>query len=273
MTQTPLLERFSAPARRQRIRLIADASSHDQPPGITKAGQSFIEQGVRLGVDGLGPFKSAQESAEEALEGRTREQAVKVLIRNRCVVAGSQGFVTGLGGFITLPITIPANIGAGFLIQSHLAAAIAHVYGHNTRSERVQTAILLSLLRNAGTKALKQTGIEAGKKFSITLIKRLPVSVIHAFNKEAGFTLLAKIGTKRAPSRSARASRYSAVPSAAPSMPSAPRPSAPSPATSSSLRSPVPARIFTQGPGRAADLQCNVLVRRPVRVADGSEGL
>lgn len=174
-------------------------SAAPAPKGLAKAGQEFLEQVVRKGVDGFGPFKSAEESAREALkDDRTPEQAVKALIRTHCIAAGSQGFVTGLGGFITMPVTVPANIGAAFLIQSHLAAAIAHVHGHDTRSEEVQTAIMLCLLGNAGSEVLKQAGITVGKKYTATLIKRLPVSVIHAVNKKAGFALVAKFGTKRA---------------------------------------------------------------------------
>lgn len=168
------------------------------PKGIAKAGQDFMEQVVRRGVDGVGPFKSAKQSASEALKGRTTEQAIKTLIRNHVLIAGSQGFLTGLGGFVTMPVTVPANIGAAFLIQSHLAAAIAHVHDHDTQSEEVQTAILLCLLGSAGSEVLRQTGITVGKKYSVTLIKRLPMSVINAINKKAGFALLAKFGTKRA---------------------------------------------------------------------------
>lgn len=170
----------------------------EQPKGLAKAGQNFLEQVVRLGVEGFGPFKSAQDSAADAMTGRTPEQAIKALIRNHCLIAGSQGFVTGLGGFITMPVTLPANVGAGFLIQSHLAAAIAHVHGQDLRSEEVQTAILLCLLGNAGTEVVKQAGIKIGTKYSVTLLKRLPMAVIHAINKKAGFALLAKFGTKRA---------------------------------------------------------------------------
>lgn len=168
------------------------------PKGIARAGQQFLEQVVRLGVNGFGPFKSAGESAQEALRGRTPDEAVKVLIRNHCVVAGSQGFLTGLGGVLTMPVTVPANIGAAFLVQSHLAAAIAHVHGHDLEAEEVQTAILLCLLGNAGAEVVKQAGITIGKKYTITLIKRLPMSVVHAVNRKAGFALLAKFGTKRA---------------------------------------------------------------------------
>ena len=77
--------------------------------GVARAGQQLDEQLLRLGIEGFGPVNSARESAQEALKGRTSEQAIKVLIRNHCLIAGSQGFVTNIGGFITMPGTLPAS--------------------------------------------------------------------------------------------------------------------------------------------------------------------
>lgn len=151
-----------------------------------------------MGVNGFGPFKSAEESAREALRGRTPDQATKILKRNHCLVAGGQGFLTNLGGFVTLPVALPANIGAAYLIQTHLAASIAYVHGHELDSEEVQTAILLCLLGNAGTEVLKKVGIQIGQKYTMTLIRRVPIALIYEINKKAGFALLAKTGTVRA---------------------------------------------------------------------------
>lgn len=170
----------------------------DEPKGLAKAGQHLIEQLLRLGIDGFGPFSSAEESAREALRNRSPEQAVQVLIRNHCLVAGGQGFVMNLGGLITLPVALPANIGASYLIQTHLAAAIASVHGHDLDGEEVRTAILLCLLGNAGTEVIKQLGIKVGTSYSAALLKRLPVAVIRAINRKVGFALVAKFGTKRA---------------------------------------------------------------------------
>ena len=174
------------------------ANNDNVATGLAKAGQQFVEQLLRLGVDGFGPFSSAEQSAREAMKGRSKEQAVKVLVRNHCLVAGSQGFVTNIGGFITMPVTLPANIGAAYLIQTHLAAAIAHVHAQDLDSDEVRTAILLCLLGNAGTEVLKQLGIKVGSKYTMTLIKRIPMAVIHQINRRAGFALVAKYGTKRA---------------------------------------------------------------------------
>ncbi|GAB3470016.1 EcsC family protein [Kineococcus endophyticus] len=178
---------------------MSGATEAEEPAtGLARVGQGLVEQLLRLGMDGFGPFKSAQESALGALEGRTREQAVARLIRNHCLVAGSQGAVTSLGGFIVMPATLPANLGASYLIQTHLAASIAHVYGHDLKSEEVRTAVLMCLLGNAGTEVLKQVGITVSTKYTMTIIKRIPIRVIRKVNKKVGFYLVAKYGTTRA---------------------------------------------------------------------------
>ena len=170
----------------------------DQSSTLAKAGQDLVEQLLKLGINGFGPFKSAAESASEALSGRTAEQAVTALIRNHSAAAGAQGFVTNLGGFIAMPITLPANVGASYLVQTHLAGAIAAVHGNDLDSEEVRTAVLLCLVGNAGTEVLKQVGVKVGTQVSMSVIKAIPIAVIRQINKKVGFMLVAKYGTKRA---------------------------------------------------------------------------
>lgn len=170
----------------------------DRSSTLAKAGQDLVEQLLKVGINGFGPFKSAAESAAEALSGRTTEQAVSALIRNHAAAAGAQGFVTNLGGFIAMPLTLPANVGASYLVQTHLAGAIAAVHGHDLDGEEVRTAVLLCLVGNAGTEVLKQVGVKVGTQVSMTVIKRIPITVIRQINKKVGFMLVAKYGTKRA---------------------------------------------------------------------------
>ncbi|MCZ2821047.1 EcsC family protein [Modestobacter sp. VKM Ac-2977] len=170
----------------------------DQSSTLARAGQDLVEQLLKVGINGFGPFKSAAESAAEASSGRTTDQAVSALVRNHAAAAGAQGFVTNLGGFIAMPLTLPANVGASYLVQTHLAGAIAAAHGHDLDSEEVRTAVLLCLVGNAGTEVLKQVGIKVGSQVSMTVIKRIPITVIRQINKKVGFMLVAKYGTKRA---------------------------------------------------------------------------
>ena len=174
------------------------ASAGEPAKGLAKASQNLLEQLLKVGVNGGGPFSSAEDSAKKAMKGRTRKRAIKTLTRNHCLLAGSQGFLTNIGGFVTMPVTLPANIGAAFILQTHLAASIANVHGHDLDSEEVQTAIILCLLGNAGTEVVKQFGIKIGTKYTASLIKKIPIEIIRAINKKAGFMLVAKYGTKKA---------------------------------------------------------------------------
>ncbi len=72
------------------------------------------------------------------------------------------GFVTNIGGLVTLSVSLPANVGAAYLVQSHLAASIAVVYGHDPHEEEVRTALLLCLLGNGATDVLKRVGVDVG---------------------------------------------------------------------------------------------------------------
>src|SRR5512135_2750685 len=146
---------------------------------IVGAQQRVVEEILRLAVDGFGVFSGADDSAARAVEkAATADAAVRSLVRTYVAVAGAQGFVTNLGGLVTLPLAVPANIGASYLVQSHLAASIACVYDYDIRDDEVRAAIALCLLGNGAAQVIKQVGVEVGKKLGMTAIRRLPVEVI-----------------------------------------------------------------------------------------------
>ncbi len=62
---------------------------------------------------------------------------VAALIRRETRKNFTSGFLTGLGGVVTFPVSIPAALGASWLIQARMAAAIAKIYGHDLASEPV----------------------------------------------------------------------------------------------------------------------------------------
>ncbi len=171
----------------------------EEPGALVKAQQGAVDHLLRIGIEGFGPFKSAQQLASDLLaEGLTRDEAIRSLIRTHVTAAGIQGFATNVGGLITLPVTLPANVAAAYLVQTHLIASIAAVQGHDLESDGVRTAILVCLLGNAGTEVLKKVGIKAGAKLTMSLIERIPAQLIVEVNKRVGFTLLAKYGTAKA---------------------------------------------------------------------------
>src|ERR1700720_516623 len=91
-------------------------------------------------IDGVRPLSSARDLADEYLldEGyRSNSKRVDALINWETTKNFTSGFVTGLGGVLVLPFSLPAAFAASWLIQARMAAAIARIYGHNIHSDRV----------------------------------------------------------------------------------------------------------------------------------------
>jgi hypothetical protein len=128
-------------------------------------------------------------------EGTLRKQ-VNTLIRMQNIKAGSSGFLTGLGGIITLPAAIPANLASVLYIQIRMVAAIAYMGGYDLRDDRVKTLVYLCLAGNAAKDILQETGILLGKNLTSLLISRISGSAIQAINQKVGIALLSKSGGK-----------------------------------------------------------------------------
>lgn len=122
--------------------------------------------------------------------------AAKKFIKNQVVKCTTSGFVTGLGGFITLPVAIPANISSVLYVQLRMIACIAHMGGYDTKSDQVQTLAYACLAGVAVDQVVKKAGIEIGSKLATAMIKKIPGSVLTKINRRAGFKLLTKFGSK-----------------------------------------------------------------------------
>lgn len=96
-------------------------------------------------VAGVPPLCGAADLAAEYARDpsyTTTGQRVKALIRWEASKNFASGFVTGLGGILTLSVAVPAALGAYWLLQARLAAAIAALHGHSLKEDRVRTLVL-----------------------------------------------------------------------------------------------------------------------------------
>lgn len=146
---------------------------------------------------GLPGLNSAVELSESYLmqEGTLRHKA-NALIRWQNVKSGSSGFITGLGGFMTLPVAIPANLASVLFIQVRMIAAIAHMGGYDLRDDRVKSLVFACLAGNVAKDILQEIGISAGTRITAQLIARISEQTIIAINQKVGFQLLSKTGGK-----------------------------------------------------------------------------
>ncbi|HEX5444414.1 MAG TPA: EcsC family protein [Pirellulales bacterium] len=148
---------------------------------------------------GVPPLSSAADLADEYKIHQgygSDDERVEALIKWECSKNFASGFVTGLGGIITTPVSLPAALGASWIIQARMAAAIARIYGHNLDDNQVRAFVLLTLLGNEAAELLRQVGIKAGTRLTLEAIKKIPGKTITAINQLVGFRLLTKAGQK-----------------------------------------------------------------------------
>ena len=124
------------------------------------------------------------------------ETAAKSFINYQIAKCTTSGFVTGLGGLITLPVAIPANISSVLYVQMRMIACLAHMGGYDTKSDQVQTLVYACLAGISLDQVVKQVGIKVGVKFANAMVKKIPGQVLVKINQKVGFRLLTKFGTK-----------------------------------------------------------------------------
>ena len=156
-------------------------------------------------VNGVPGMLTAKQLADDFLKAEHKENiseeewihnAANSLIRWQNTKAATAGFVTGLGGLLTLPVTIPANLGCVFYIQLRMIAAIACLGGYDEKNDKVQTLAYVCLTGSAANEILKNIGIEVGKKLAENMIKKISATTVAEISKKVGFRLLTKFGEK-----------------------------------------------------------------------------
>ncbi|QCW49251.1 hypothetical protein FE634_00360 [Nocardioides dongxiaopingii] len=108
---------------------------------------SFVREALRRAVEGVGPLASAAEvAAKQLAEHGDVEKAVDAVVDTHVRLAGASGFVTNLGGLVTMTVTVPANLTGIALIQCRMVAAVAHLRGYDLDDPRVRNAVLVTVL-------------------------------------------------------------------------------------------------------------------------------
>lgn len=146
------------------------------------------------GVSMVSP--SVEEMANDYLNKYpTKEEACKAMLNNQIVKCTTSGFVTGFGGFIVMPIAIPANISSVIYVQMRMIACTAYMAGYELNSDQTQTFVYACLAGVALNNALKQVGIKVGIKLANGVIKKIPGKVLTKINQKVGFRFITKFGT------------------------------------------------------------------------------
>lgn len=146
-------------------------------------------------VNGVAGLDSAEElAASYTRKGGSAYEQANSLIRFQNTKAATSGFVTGLGGLITLPVALPANITSVLYVQIRMIAALAHIGENDIRDDRVKTLVYSCLVANSAKEVAKSVGVTVSNKIAMNAVKMLPGKTLVEINKKVGFRLFTKMG-------------------------------------------------------------------------------
>ncbi len=127
---------------------------------------------------------------------KNNEEAIDKIIKWHTTQATVTGAVTGLGGVLTLPISLPADLVGCLAIQLRMIGAIAVLRGYDLSDDKVRTLAFVCLVGSSANDLLKETGLKVGLKMTEKLIEKIPGKILIKINQKVGFRLVTKGGSK-----------------------------------------------------------------------------
>jgi uncharacterized protein (DUF697 family) len=183
--------------RRAMTNAAGSVAARRAAPAIASRG---VRQFLSKAIDGFPGFPGAREIATKHL-ARTQDvdAAVKAVIDQHVRLAGAQGFVTNLGGVVTLAIAIPANMVGLAILQVRMVAAIAHLRGYEITAPRVRAAALMTLLGEDGVRdAIKDKDLHGHPHDIAVGADDVDIATLEKITAEVTQSLVTRIGGKHA---------------------------------------------------------------------------
>ncbi|MGH8776997.1 MAG: EcsC family protein [Jiangellaceae bacterium] len=183
--------------RRTVTNLAGNAAARRAAPAIASRG---VRQFLGKAVDGFPGFPGAREVARKHLaKTHDVDQAIKGVIEQHVRLAGAQGFVTNLGGVVTLAVAIPTNLAGLALLQVRMAAAIAHLRGYEISATRVRAAALMTLLGEDGVRdAMKDKDIASTPHDIAKGVGEIDIATLESITARVTQAMVTRVGGKHA---------------------------------------------------------------------------
>jgi hypothetical protein len=123
------------------------------------------------------------------------EEACKAMMRIQIGKCATSGILSGMGGIITLPITLPLNLSSVIYMQMRMIACIAYMAGYEVKNEQTQALVLSCLMEVPISQFLKKTTVSISTKTATKIIEKIPGAVLMKINQLIGFRFITKFGT------------------------------------------------------------------------------
>lgn len=160
---------------------------------------TFVQEALNRAIKGVGRLQGAPDAANKQLQEHHGDvdAAITAIIETHVRMAGAQGFLTNLGGLVTMTVTVPTNIVGLALIQCRMVAAIVHLRGYDLADQRVRNAILASLLgEERALRLIKQKKL-AGTPMALATAPVHDPHLDKLMSAEVASELIAKVAGKK----------------------------------------------------------------------------
>ena len=141
----------------------------DDKNAVIKWMDNYIDEMI---ISSPGEIKGYVSKLREQNVGISDYDLAKKIVGRKAFKNGLVGAATGVGGLITLPITIPIDLVATWKIQITTALTVAHVFGHTHQTTDLKTDVYLILAGSSAQEALKKVGVEVGKAVTKKVIEK-----------------------------------------------------------------------------------------------------
>lgn len=173
----------------------------------TDAAGNFLKRIIHLGINGGGGLSSARELGDKYLRNpayKTKIERINALSKWEERKNFTSGFLTSLGGIISLPVAIPASLGINWVLQTRMVAAMAYVGGFDIDDPPVRMSIALCLLGNKGKNLLSKNIDEISELLRKNTLSQLPKQTIQLVNQAVAGRLM-QVATAKGFSRIGKA--------------------------------------------------------------------
>lgn len=157
--------------------------------GITS---KIIDWAYNKALTGFSGTESAYSLAQNYINTPgSLDQKVDRLIKWQVTKSATSGFITGFGGLMMMPFSVPANIASVIYIQIRMIAAIAHMGGHDLQSDRVKSMVYICMAGNGAKELAKEASIRAGEKALVNLSQKATGRIAESISSK-GFSKITK---------------------------------------------------------------------------------
>ncbi len=146
-----------------------------------------IRQLQRFTAPDLAEMRKKVADLQRDNPGASREALIQRVVHEQSIKAGVVGAITGLGGFVTLPIALPVDILVSMRLQATMVQFIALMYGEvaDTSQElKVQTYLVM-----AGGTQVTETTFNLIMKFALRILGKSFSKLVPVIGAVVGFAV------------------------------------------------------------------------------------